>query len=327
MVNNPDKAQTGCDMNDAVKISFVVPVYNGARMVEALCARLAPVGASFGRYEIVLVDDGSRDDSCRVIQSLQSRMPELCFVQLSRNFGQHNATLAGLAHARGEIVVTLDQDLQHPPEEIPELVAKLAEGFDVVYGLPKKRPHSLFRNLSSEFSKWIARQILTTSLRGNCSSFRAIRAWVVAEIIQYNTSYIYLDGFISWTTVNVGGVIVQNPKSEFESQYTLRKLIKHGLNLLVNFSIRPLQMASVVGFLSALAGLLVAVYLVVTKVFWGQPVQGWTSMIVAVLVMGGAQIAFLGLIGEYIGRILMNTNRAPNYVVRSVQRGVSSGEN
>lgn len=310
-------------MSDKVEVSFVVPVYNGARMVEALCARLAPVGAGFGSYEIILVDDGSRDDSCRAIRALQKSMPELCLVELSRNFGQHNATLAGLAHAQGAIVVTLDQDLQHPPEEIPGLIEKLGEGFDVVYGLPKKRPHSLFRNLGSEFSKWIARQILATSLQGNCSSFRVIRKWVVEEVIQYNTSYIYLDGFISWTTANVGGVIVQNPKSEYESQYTLRKLIKHGLNLLVNFSIRPLQTASIVGFLSALSGLLVAIYLVINKVIWGQPVQGWTSLIVVVLVMGGAQIAFLGLIGEYIGRILMNTNRAPNYVVRSVQRGRS----
>lgn len=305
---------------DRVDISFVVPVYNGARMVEALCARLAPVGRAFGIYEIVLVDDGSRDNSCQVIRQLQKSVTEICFVQLSRNFGQHNATLAGLAQARGAIMVTLDQDLQHPPEEIPCLVEKLNEGFDVVYGLPKKRPHSLFRNLSSEFSKWIARQILSTSLRGNFSSFRAIRAWVVSEVVQYNTSYIYLDGFISWTTANVGGVIVQNPKSEFESQYTFSKLIKHGFNLLVNFSIRPLQLASVAGFISALVGLVLAAVVVINKLMYGAPVQGWTSLVVLVLVIGGVQIAFLGLIGEYIGRILMNTNRAPNYVIREVHR-------
>jgi undecaprenyl-phosphate 4-deoxy-4-formamido-L-arabinose transferase len=306
--------------SDSLEISFVVPIYNGARMVEALCARLAPVGCTFGTYEIILVDDGSRDDSCAVIRQLQQRMPEVCLVQLSRNFGQHNATLAGLAQARGDLIITLDQDLQHPPEEISSLVEKINEGFDVVYGLPNKRPHSLFRNLTSDFSKWLSRKILATALKGNFSSFRAIRSWVVAEVVQYNTSYIYLDGFISWTTANVGGVTVQNPKSEFESQYTFFKLITHGINLLVNFSIRPLQVASIVGFISSFVGFVLAVFIVINKLFFGEPVQGWTSLIVVVMVLGGAQIAFLGLIGEYIGRILMNTNRAPNYVIREIRR-------
>lgn len=307
-------------MDERINISFVVPVYNGARMVEALCARLAPVGSAFGIYEIVLVDDGSRDNSCQVIQQLQRTVPEICLVQLSRNFGQHNATLAGLAQARGELVVTLDQDLQHPPEEIPRLVEKLEEGFDVVYGLPQKRPHSFYRNLTSEFSKWISRQILSTKLDGNFSSFRVMRSWVATEVAKYNSSYIYLDGFISWTTANVGGVRVSNPKSDFESQFTFFKLINHGINLLVNFSIRPLQVASIAGFISAIIGLALAVYVMISKLLYGQPVQGWTSMVVLVLVIGGAQIAFLGLIGEYIGRILMNTNRAPTYVIRDVRR-------
>lgn len=307
-------------MDEKIKISFVVPVYNGARMLEALCRRLEPVGRSYGRYEIVLVDDGSRDNSCQVIQQLQRSVPGICFVRLSRNFGQHNATLAGLAHAQGEYVVTLDQDLQHPPEEIPSLIEKLEEGFDVVYGLPQKRPHSLYRNLTSEFSKWISRKILSTALNGNFSSFRVMRSWVAAEVVQYNSSYIYLDGFISWTTANVGGVLVPNPKSEYESQYSFFKLINHGINLLVNFSIRPLQVASLAGFLSAILGLVLAVFVAISKLLYGQPVQGWTSLIVVVLVIGGAQIAFLGLLGEYIGRILMNTNRAPNYVIRDVRR-------
>jgi glycosyltransferase involved in cell wall biosynthesis len=301
-------------------ISFVVPVYNGSCMLEVLCSRLAPVGALFGSYEIILVDDGSRDNSVDTIKQLQQRFPEICLVELSRNFGQHNATLAGMSQARGAIVVTLDQDLQHPPEEIHRLVAELDKGFDVVYGLPEKRPHSFYRNITSEFSKWISRKFFSTSLDGNFSSFRALRSWVVAETVKYNSPYCYLDGLISWTSSNVGGVIVKNPRSDFESQYTFIKLINHGLNLLVNFSIRPLQIASIIGFISALVGLLLATIVIMDKIRYNIPVKGWASLMVAILLIGGAQIAFLGLIGEYIGRILMSSNGAPNYIVRCIHR-------
>jgi glycosyltransferase involved in cell wall biosynthesis len=311
-------------MNDKIAISVVVPVYNGALMVEPLCSRLLPVCRKFGRFEIVFVDDGSPDNSSEAVRRLQQEVAEVCLVELSRNFGQHNATLAGLAQARGQVVVTLDQDLQHPPEEIDRLVAKLEEGFDVVYGLPEVRPHNALRNLSSDFSKWIASRILKTSLNGNFSSFRVMRLWVVKEVSKFNSAYSYLDGFISWTTANVGGVIVPNPKSDFESRYTYFRLVNHGLNLVVNFSIRPLQFASLVGVFSALFGLVAAIFVIINKLFFDVPVQGWASLMVVLLVVGGVQIAFLGLLGEYIGRILMNSNQAPNYVVRNLQRGRSS---
>ena len=311
-------------MNDNVTISVVVPVYNGARMVEPLCARLLPVCKTYGSFEIILVDDGSHDNSSAVIRRLQQEIDQLCLVELSRNFGQHNATLAGLAHARGEFVVTLDQDLQHPPEEIGRLVAKLEEGFDVVYGLPEVRAHGMVRNLASDFSKWLSRRILSTSLNGNFSSFRVMRRWVAKEVAQFKSAYSYLDGFISWTTASVGGVLVPNPKSGYESRYTFIRLVNHGLSLMVNFSIRPLQFASLIGIGSALFGLVAAVFVIVNKLLFDVPVQGWTSLMVVLLIVGGIQIAFLGLIGEYVGRILMNSNQAPNYVIRSLHRGRSA---
>jgi undecaprenyl-phosphate 4-deoxy-4-formamido-L-arabinose transferase len=307
-----------------IRISFVVPVYNGARLLKALLERLEPVGRSFETFEVILIDDGSKDGSFEESCRLQQYFPELCVVQLSRNFGQHNATLAGLSHASGEIIITLDQDLQNPPEEINGLVDKLLEGYDVVYGIPLERAHNAFRNITSEFSKWLGRKIFPTAQNGNFSSFRAMRKWLVAEVVQYKSGYIYLDGLISWTSSNVSSIQVRNDRTDAGSQYTLHKLMNHGLNLLVNFSIKPLQTASVVGGLSALLGLLAAMLVILAKVFYGVPVQGWTSLMVVTLVMGGIQIAFLGLLGEYIGRILMNSNQAPNYVVRTFQQ--SRGE-
>ena len=302
------------------QISFVIPVYNGAQMVEALYERLVPIARSIGTFEIIFVDDGSSDGSFSVLKKLHARDPRVCAVELSRNFGQHNATLAGLSCAEGEIIITLDQDLQNPPEEIPRLVQKLSEGFDVVYGLPEERAHNFFRNMTSDFSKWISGKILSTSVHGNFSSFRALRKWVVDEVVKYRSSYTYIDGLISWTTINVGAVVVRNDRSDFESHYTLLRLINHGLNLLVNFSIRPLQIASLLGALSALLGLLGAVIVIVEKILFGVPVQGWTSLMVVVLVIGGMQMAFLGLIGEYTGRLLMNSNSSPKFIIREIRR-------
>ncbi len=307
-------------------ISFVVPVYNGAMMVERLHDRLTAVAKkSFGKYEIIFVDDGSTDGSYSVLQKLQARDSKVCAVQLSRNFGQHNSTLAGLSCAQGEIVITLDQDLQNPPEEIPRLIQKLMDGFDVVYGLPEERAHNFFRNVTSDFSKWISRKILSTALNGNFSSFRVMQKWVADEIVKYNSSYTYIDGLISWTTTNIGGITVRNDKSDFESHYTLLRLINHGLNLLVNFSIKPLQVASMLGLLSAFVGLAGAAIVVIQKIMFGVPVQGWTSIMVVVLVIGGMQIVFLGLIGEYTGRILMNSNSSPKFIIREIKKGTHRG--
>ena len=305
------------------KISYVIPVFNGAAALEPLCERLIPVAEKLGAWEVIFVDDGSRDASTEVLYRLAQKHPEIVVVQLSRNFGQHNATLAGLAHIGGDVGVTLDQDLQNPPEEIPRLLARLDEGVDVVYGLAEHRAHNVFRNLSSDFSKWISKKILSTALKGNFSSFRAIRKWVVDEIVRYDSHYLYIDGLISWTTSNVAGVTVRNDRPEYGSQYSFFRLVNHGLNLLVNFSIRPLQIASLVGAGSAVFGLVAAVFIIVDKILYDVPVQGWTSLMVAVLVIGGIQIAFLGLIGEYVGRILMNSNRSPKYVVKHVQRSTT----
>ncbi len=302
-------------------ISYVVPVYNGSMMVERLHEKLVPIARSLGKYEIIFVDDGSTDGSFAAVKKLQLRDPNVCAVQLSRNFGQHNSTLAGLSCAQGEIVVTIDQDLQNPPEEIPRLLEKLSEGFDVVYGLPEARAHNFFRNMTSDFSKWISAKILSTAVGGNFSSFRVLRKWVVDEILKYQSSYTYIEGLISWTTTNVGGVSVRDDRSEFESHYTVLRLINHGLNLLVNFSIRPLQIASLIGVFSAVIGLAGAVVVILEKIFYGMPVQGWASLMVVVLVVGGMQMAFLGLIGEYTGRILMNSNSSPKFIIREMKKG------
>ena len=302
-------------------ISFVIPVYNGVKVVERLYQQLLPVAKSFGGYEMIFVDDGSTDNSYAALTSLSAKSPSVCAVQLSRNFGQHNATLAGLSCARGELIVTLDQDLQNPPEEIPRMVEKLREGYDVVYGLPEERAHNFFRNITSDFSKWISRKILTTALNGNFSSFRVMKRWVAEEIVKYNSSYTYIDGLISWTTTNIGGVTVRNDRSDLESHYTVTRLINHGLNLLVNFSIKPLQIASIMGLVSAFVGLIGASVVVIQKIMFNIPVQGWASLMVVVLVIGGMQIVFLGLIGEYTGRILMNSNSSPKFIIREIKKG------
>ncbi len=301
-----------------VDLSVVIPVYNGAAMLASLCARLVRVCEAIGTFEIVLADDGSTDGSDQAIAGLCAADPRVVGVILSRNFGQHNATLAGMAASRGRLVVTMDQDLQNPPEELPRLVAALRSGYDVVYGLPARRAHGWFRNVTSELTKWWGRRVFPTAVGGTFSSFRALDRWVVLQLLGYQTRFVYLDGLISWTTAHVGAVEVRNDRSDHRSQYNLGRLVRHGMNLLVGFSIRPLQMASMVGVACALLGLLWAGVVVYERVVHGLPVAGWASLMVTVLVMGGVQLLFLGLLGEYVGRMLFNTNQSPRFVVRRV---------
>lgn len=301
-------------------ISVVIPVYCSQRTLPVLVERLSRVlEADGGSWEIVLVDDGSRDASWSIIESLRRQYgSRLVAVQLMRNFGQHNALMCGLRHARGEVIVTLDDDLQNPPEELPKLVAAIeAQQLDLVYGLPNSKSHRAWRNAGSTLVNTFYRLVFRTPV--TLTSFRAMRRQLAESILSYNLNFTFIDGLLAWNTTRIGQVSVEHhPRAEGSSGYSLAKLVTLALNLFTNFSLLPLQVMSTIGIVTAVSGLLAAFYYLLQYFTSHIAVPGYASSIVAILVLGGLQLLATGIIGEYIGRVHLNINRKPQYTIREI---------
>lgn len=302
-----------------VGLSIVVPVYRGAatvgKLVEALSA-LKPAGG----IEIVLVNDGSPDDSGDVCRRLaETATVPLTYIEHARNFGEHNAVLTGLRHARGAYIINMDDDLQNPPEEVIRLYdhARLG-GWDVVYTRYAKKEHEGWRNLGSKFANKVADSLLDKPKGLYLSSFRCMSALVAQEVVKYTGPYPYIDGLIMQVTQRIASIEVAHyPRAEGRSNYTMRRLVRLWLNLATNFSILPLRFATIAGVAMGALGFLLALVVVIEALFFYTP-SGWASTMVLILLVSGAQFMMLGLLGEYVGRAFLSANGKPQGVVREV---------
>jgi len=313
-----------CQTAECLDLSVVIPVYRSVSSLAALVDRFLPVLESITpSHEIVFVDDGSPDDAWQVLSQLQAEHPErIVAVQLMRNFGQHNALMCGFRLARGRLVVTIDDDLQNPPEEVPKLVATMLEGnFDLVYGNPKgAKRQATWRNLGSRAINAFYRMVFHSSIP--ISSFRIIRRELLEAIFPYNLNYTFVDGLLAWNTQRIGEIAVEHhPRTVGRSGYSLARLLILTLNLFTNFSLLPLQFVSAVGFCAAIAGFVAALFFLFLYLLSSIAVPGFASIIISILVMGGIQLMALGIMGEYIGRLHLNVNRKPQYAVRQLLKG------
>jgi len=298
-----------------VTYSVIIPVYNGAKTLEDLVSRIKKAFSSMGATcEIILIDDNSRDDSWAVIKRLKRGCPSLRIIRLRRNFGQHNAIMCGLHFFRGDYVITIDDDLQIPPEEIPKLITGADQGYDVVYGIYDHKQHNMIRNFGSFLIGCYYRRIFHMS--NKVSSFRIIKREVAQEIINYDKTFPYIDGLISWNTGNIGEVSVKHcPREAGISGYSIGKMVKLAFDMVTNFSAFPIRVASVLGVLFSLIGFILAIYFFL-RFGMGMPVTGYASMLVAVTIFSGVQLLTIGIIGEYIARVHLNINRKPQYVIK-----------
>jgi undecaprenyl-phosphate 4-deoxy-4-formamido-L-arabinose transferase len=311
-------------VSDLVELSFVVPVYNGEQTMEAVVSHILEL---FSRHaiEIVLVNDGSDDGSEKVCRDLVEQHPSrVVLVHLAKNFGEHNAVLAGLHQTRGLAVAVLDDDGQNPPEEVLRMWRTLREGrFDVVYGRYRSKQHNWFRNLGSWLNDRMATRLLRKPASIYLSSFKVMNRFVVHEVLKYRGPYPYLDGLIFRATRNIGQVDVRHAKrSSGQSGYTLRKLFRLWLNMFLGFSITPLRLSVVTGLLTSVMSALLMVGIVVDKQWFNPQVPvGIPSVLALITFFGGVQLTVLGTVGEYVGRIFMAMNGMPQFVVREVVRG------
>jgi undecaprenyl-phosphate 4-deoxy-4-formamido-L-arabinose transferase len=293
-------------------------VFNSAEVVELLVDRLESVlSSAAGEYEIVLVNDGSSDTSWERIESLVRTRPSVRGIDLMRNFGQHNALLAGIRAAQFEIVVTLDDDLQNPPEELPKLLEALDERHDVVYGTPIRPEHGLGRGIGTWLTKVALQSAMGSDIARKVSPYRAFRRDLRDAFSSYHGSYVSIDVLLAWGTTRFTTVPVQHVRRETgRSNYGFRKLAVHALNMATGFSTRPLRLASFVGFFFALFGLGVLIEVVVRRFLQGSPVPGFTFLASIVAIFAGAQLFALGIIGEYIARMHFRLMDKPPYVIR-----------
>jgi len=299
-------------------ISVIVPVYNSEKTLSELVERLEPVlNDCHTPFELILVNDGSRDGSWAAIHSLSQSYPWVRGLNLMRNYGQHNALLCGLRAARYATSVTMDDDLQHPPEEIPRLLARLAEGDDVVYGTPIKQAHTLWRKLASYFTRLALQGTMGVENARKVSAFRALRTQIRRAFEQYQSPFVILDVLLSWGTTRFAALPTRHEvRQRGASNYTFSKLVVHGLNMLTGFTVMPLQLASLMGFAFALFGLLVLLYVIVRFIIEGGSVPGFPFLASIVAIFSGVQLFALGIIGEYLARMHFRIMEKPTYVIR-----------
>jgi undecaprenyl-phosphate 4-deoxy-4-formamido-L-arabinose transferase len=306
---------------DLLRLSLVVPVYRSEPILADLVAEVARAMAAeglAGQFELVLVNDASPDASWSVIETLARQHDFIKGIDLRKNVGQHSATMAGLNHARGRYVVVMDDDLQHPPAEIGNMVRALESGFDVCYTRYGGRQHVLWKRAGSWFNDKVATRFLKKPPGLYLSSFKAMRYEVVREVIKYDGPYAYLDGLILEVTRSITAVdIAHQPRREGQGNYNLRRSISLWLRMTTGFSILPLRIATLSGFALAALSLVVIAIVVVNRLRHPEWPAGWASLIATSLFVGGVQTFCIGMLGEYLGRMYLKINGKPQYVVRA----------
>jgi glycosyltransferase involved in cell wall biosynthesis len=299
-------------------ISVVVPVYNSELTLSELVKRLQPALAALAReYELVLVNDGSRDQSWKVVQELTRAFPWVRGINLMRNYGQHNALLCGIRAARFDILVTMDDDLQHPPEEIHKLLAKLDEGFEVVYGFPEHEQHGLLRDFASGLTKLALQKSMGAETARHVSAFRAFRTQSREAFEDYHSPFVSIDVVLTWATTRFVAIQVRHdPRKAGVSNYTFGMLFRHAMNMMTGFSILPLQLANLMGFLCTIFGGVVLVFVVGRFLLYGTTQQGFPFLASIIAIFSGTQLLALGIIGEYLARMHFRMMERPTYTVR-----------
>ncbi|GGZ71038.1 glycosyl transferase [Lysobacter xinjiangensis] len=298
-----------------IDVSVVIPVYRGARSIDALRDRLhVALESAALRHELIFVEDCGGDDSWQVLEVMCATHGYVRAIKLSRNFGQHAATLCGIARARGRWVATIDDDLEQPPEALPELVRKAEEGFTVVYGVNQSRSHAVWRNLTSELGRALFKFAIPT-LNREYSSMRVVDGTIARQLERFQSPFTFVDGYLSWLTHNYATVVVpHHDRAHGRSNYSVRKLLAHMMNIFLTFSDLPLRAATWLGLATAAGGALWGLAILIGRLTGAVTASGYASMMAGITFLGGVQLLILGIFGQYLGRINFKTASMPVFL-------------
>jgi undecaprenyl-phosphate 4-deoxy-4-formamido-L-arabinose transferase len=299
-----------------------VPVYNSQDSLLELVHRLEPVLMNSSEsFELILVNDGSVDQSWQVIESLTEERDWICGLDLMRNYGQHNALLAGIRMAKYEVTITIDDDLQNPPEEIPKLLERLDSNTDVVYGKKDRAGHGFWRDIASRITKFALQSTIGVDNARNVSAYRAFRTQLREPFAHYRDPFIDIDVLLTWGSTRFASVSVKHEeRAHGESNYTFFMLTRHALNMLTGFSTLPLQLASILGFTLTTFGLFVLIWVIGRFIILGGSVPGFPFLASIIAVFSGAQLFALGIIGEYLSRMHFRIMDRPSYYIRRTKQ-------
>lgn len=306
-----------------MRISVVIPVYNSEKILPSLVSQLKPVLESLAsEFELILVNDGSRDRSWHLICELSAQNNWIRGIDLYRNFGQHNALLCGIQEAKFEVTVTMDDDLQHPPEELPRLVNKLSEGYDLVYGIRQEEQHGLLRNIASRSIKFALRKVMGVKLAHQISPFRAFKTRLRDAFSSFKSPFVSIDALLSWGTTVFSSVHVSHhPRQSGRSSYTFLGLMNYASNIMTSFSTFPLRLASLVGFIAIFFGVCMFGVVLIRYLIEGSIIPGFPFLASIISILCGTQLFLLAIIGEYIANIHFRTMGKPTYLIRSYSEG------
>ena len=305
-------------------VSFVIPCYNSEKFIQNTVENLQnAINRDFSEYkaEIILINDSSKDKTESKIEEIAKHSTNVIAIDMAKNFGQHGAIFAGLAQAKGDIVICLDDDGQTPPDEAIKLVNALDENTDVVYARYKNKKHNKFRNFGSKVNDYMAQSLLEKPKDLFISSYFAMKKYVKDEILKYTNPYPYLEGLVLRTTNKIKNVDINHKERKVgKSNYTLRKLLHLWVNGFTSFSVKPLRIAIVCSFIFVISAIIITLAIIINKIKNPSVPLGWSSTMVVLLIVGSALTFILGLIGEYVGRIYISINNSPQYVVRKVTK-------
>ena len=309
------------------KISFVIPCYNSSKTISKVIDEISNTFED-SDYEIILVNDGSKDNTWSVISQITKSNKNIKAINFSKNFGQHAALIAGYRNVNGELVISLDDDGQTPVNETIKLIEEIEKGYDVVYASYTEKKHSIFRNIGSFFNQKMCEWLIHKPKGITINSFFVARKYIIDEVVKYENPYTYIPGLVLRCTDNISSVeVVHRDRKVGKSGYTLRKLIALWISGFTAFSIKPLRIVSVLGMMVASVGLIYFIYTIIHKILNPKTAMGWTSTISIILIIGGMVLFVLGMIGEYLGRVYMSINKEPQYVIKNRTTSNSKEDN
>jgi glycosyltransferase involved in cell wall biosynthesis len=317
-INFQDHSMKKIENRKTPEYSVVVPVYNSEPSLGELCHRISDVFTKLGEtYEIVLVDDSSSDNSWEVLNGLRKENKVVKIIQLMKNFGQHNATMCGFQHSSGKYVITMDDDLQNPPEEIPKLIDAIEKGYDAVIGALESKKDTFLKKAGSSFVRYLNSKIFKTPKNMMLSSFRIMTKSVAHEIGALKTPYPYISGMLFSVTHNITNVIVAHERRKYgKSNYTFTRLVKLAFNLIINYTSLPLRFLSGVGLVFCILSFFMGLFFIVKKLLVKQILPGWTTVVVLLSFFNGLLLIILSIMGEYLGRIIGEVSNKHQFIVR-----------